>query len=106
MFTAAKDRLASEAARAYLGAWLRPYGVLESLAIDSAQRSIALVVRLDGESAAVAVTIERYETVPHEGGAALRVLASSASRPWLAALLRDHLHGKSLRLPAAAAALL
>ncbi len=103
MFNAAKDRLASQAARAYAAEWLRPYGTLESLVIDSAQRRIELVVRLEGEATAVAVTIERYETVRHERGTALRVLESSASRVWLAAVLRDHLHGKPLRLPAWAA---
>jgi hypothetical protein len=106
VFTAAKDRLTSQAAHAYVAEWLRPYGTLETLRIDSARRRIEIVVQLHGETAAVAVTLERYETVPHERGTALRVLESSASREWLAAVLRDHLHGRPLRLPAWAAALL
>ncbi len=106
MFTAARDRLTSQAARAYLEEWLRPYGKLETLRIDSGRRRIELVAWLNGEATAVAITLERYETVPHEGGSALRVLESSASREWLAAVLRDHLHGRPLRLPKGVAALL
>jgi hypothetical protein len=106
VFSAAKDRLASQAARAYLGERIRPYGTIEALEIDSARRRIEVVLRLDGEAAEVAVAIERYETETTGDGAVLRVLASSANRAWLAAVVRDHLHGKPLRLPAWAAALL
>lgn len=106
MFSGAKDRLASQAARAYLAERLRPYGTVETLTIDSARRRIEVVLRLDGEAAALAVAIERYETEAGADGAVLRVLESSANRAWLAAVLRDHLHGKPLRLPAWASALL
>ena len=36
----------------------------------------------------------------------LEVLDSSATRPWLAAVMRDHLHGRKISLPGWAAAAL
>lgn len=106
MFSAAKDRMASNAAKVYLNEKLRNYGRLEELEIDSGQRRVRLICQLDGEPTAVGITVEQYE-IERDGAATFLVVGrSSATRPWLQALLRDQLHGRRIELPAWVAGLL
>lgn len=106
MFTAAKDRAAAQAAKAYLNHLLRAAGEVRELEIDSRQGRIGLTCALLGEAETVGITIERYVIVREPDGARLLVHASSATRPWLAAALRVHLHDRPIVLPGWAAAAL
>jgi len=103
MFSAAKDLMTSKAAKSYLNDQIRTYGKVRDLAVDSKRGRIELTCELLGETEPIAVTIERYVIIREADGALLEVEASSASRPWLQAALRAHLHGRRIALPGWAA---
>lgn len=106
MFSAAKDLMTSKAAKAYANNFIERYGSVEELAIDSKRHRVEVMVRLNGEVSPVGVTIERYAIEEEGGKKFLQVLDSSSTRPWLQAVMRDHLHGRRLELPPWAAAAL
>jgi hypothetical protein len=64
------------------------------------------VCQLNGEVSPIGVTIERYQVEQRGGKTYLEVLDSSATRPWMRAAMRDHLHGRKFELPSWAAAAL
>lgn len=96
----------SQAARAFAGEFIRNYGRIETLTIDSKRRRIEVVCRLNGEVSAIGVTIEEYRLEQSGGKTYLEVLASTATRPWLDAVLRDHLRKRRIALPPWAASAL
>jgi hypothetical protein len=106
MFAAAKDRLAGEAARAYLNGRMRRYGRIEQLRLDSRERRIALDVRLEGEAEPISVEVLSYRLEASEGPPRVTVLAVKSSRPWIELALAEHVVGRAFPLPAWAAAAL
>jgi hypothetical protein len=106
MFSAAKDMMTSKAAKAYVNDFIKPYGRVDDLNIDSKRHRIEVVCVLHGEVSPIGVTIEKYKVEKHGAKMVLQVLDSSATRPWLQAVMRDHLHGRKFDLPSWAAAAL
>lgn len=106
MFSAAKDQITSRAARAYINNLIGRYGEVEDLKIDSSSCKIDIVCRLNGEVSPIGIKIERYRVEEQGRKKFIAVLDSSASRPWLQAVLRDHLHGRQFEVPPWAAAAL
>ncbi len=106
MMTAAKDLMASKAAKAYLNNFIARYGKVQELKIDSKKRRIELVCQLHGEADPIGVTIVEYRIEDEGAKKYFRILDSSATRLWLEGVLRDFAHGKRIELPAWAAALL
>jgi hypothetical protein len=106
MFTAAKDLMSSKAAKAYANNLIARYGAVDELTIDSKRQRIDVSVRLNGEVSPVGVTIEKYQIQQDAGKTYLSVVDSSSTRPWLQAVMRDHLHGRRFELPGWAAAAL
>lgn len=99
MFTAAKDKLTSMAARAHVSDLIKAYGRVEELTIDSKCRRIELVCTLEGEVAPIGVCVEKYELERREGKQFICVLECTATRPWLQAAMRVHLVGRRFELP-------
>jgi hypothetical protein len=106
MFAAAKDLMTSKAAKAYANDFIKNYGRVDELSIDSKRNRIEVVCHLNGEVSPIGVTIEKYLVEKKDGKAIFEVLDSSATRPWLQAVMRDHLHGRRIELPGWAAAAL
>lgn len=106
MFSAAKDLMASQAAKAYANNLISRYGCVDDLKIDSKRSRIEVVVSLNGEVGPVGVTIEKYQKIEESGRTFVEVLDSSCTRPWLQAAMRDHLHGRRFEIPSWAAAAL
>lgn len=106
MFSAAKDLMTSKAAKAYANNLIGRYGSVDDLAIDSRRNRIEVVVQLNGEVSPIGVTIEKYQLQQESGKTFLEVLDSSCTRPWLQAVMRDHLHGRRFELPSWAVAAL
>jgi hypothetical protein len=106
MFTAAKDLMTSKAAKAFVNDKIKNYGKVDQLEIDSKRHRIDVVCQLNGEVSPIGVTIERYQVEQRGGKTYLEVLDSSATRPWMQAAMRDHLHGRKFELPSWAAAAL
>ena len=53
MFAAAKDMMTSKAAKAYVNDFIKPYGKVDELSIDSKRRRIDLKCQLTGEVSAI-----------------------------------------------------
>ena len=106
MFSAAKDAMTSTAAKAYANDFIKRYGRVDELKIDSKRNRIDVVCHLIGEVSPIGVTIEKYAVEKKDGKVVLEVLDSSATRPWLQAVMRDHLHGRKIDLPGWASAAL
>src|SRR4051812_23383353 len=106
MFSAAKDLMTSKAAKAYINDFIKRYGKVDELSIDSKRHRIDLRCQLAGEVSAIGITIEKYQIEQKSGKTYLEVLASSATRPWMQTAMRDHLHGRKIELPSWAAAAL
>lgn len=106
MFSAAKDMMTSSAAKAYVNDYIKAYGRVEELSIDSKRRRIDLRCQLNGEVSPIGVTIEKYHVEQQGGKTFIQVVDSSATRPWMQAAMRDHLHGRKFELPSWAAAAL
>jgi hypothetical protein len=99
MFSAAKDLMTSKAAKAFLNNHLERYGSVRDLNIDSKRHRIEFVCELNGEVSPVGITIEKYALEQQGAKTFLQVLDSSATRPWLQAAMRDHLHGRKFEVP-------
>lgn len=106
MFSTAKDLFTSKAAKAWLNERIAPYGEIKELKIDSKRNRVEVVCDLQGEVSPIGVTIEKYLLEAKDGKTFLSVLDSSATRPWLQAAMRDHLHGRRFEVPSWAAAAL
>ncbi|MDO8541141.1 MAG: hypothetical protein Q7S40_11950 [Opitutaceae bacterium] len=98
--------MTSKAARAYINNVIGRYGAVEDLKIDSSRRRIDVVCRLNGEVSPIGVTIEKYKVEKDGAKKFVQVIDSSATRPWLEAVMRDHLHGRRFEVPSWAAAAL
>lgn len=106
MFDTLKDRVMSKAARLHCNTLLARYGSVQELRIDSAQRTMEIVCLLEGESAAIGVTVEKYEVTSAGGETFVHVTASRSTRPWVQHFFEDHIHGRKFPLPTWAAAAL
>ena len=106
MFNALKDRVTSQAARLHCNTLLARYGTVQELRIDSARRQMDVVCLLEGETAPIAITIEKYEITDAGGEKFVHVTASRCARPWVQHFIEDHLYGRKFPLPAWAAAAL
>jgi hypothetical protein len=104
MFSAAKDMMTSKAAKSYVNDFIKAYGRLEELSIDSKRRRIDLKCHLTGEVSPIGLTIEKYQIEQKGGKTFITVLDSSATRPWMQAAMRQHLHGREFEVPSWAAA--
>jgi hypothetical protein len=106
MFSAAKDLMTSKAANSYVNDFIKSYGRVEELSIDSKRRRIDMRCHLNGEVSPIGVTIEKYQVEKQGGKTFIEVLDSSATRPWMQAAMRQHLHGRKIEVPGWAAAAL
>ncbi|MES2693573.1 MAG: hypothetical protein V4773_08875 [Verrucomicrobiota bacterium] len=106
MLTAAKDMMTSKAAKSYANDFIKRYGRVDELAIDSKRKRVDVSCTLNGEVGPIGITIAKYAIVEEGGKTFLQVLDSSASRPWMQTVMRDHLHGRKIELPSWAKAAL
>jgi hypothetical protein len=106
MFAAAKDMMTSKAAKTWVNDFIKAYGRVEELSIDSKRRRIDLKCQLTGEVSPIGVTIEKYQLEKGGGKTYIEVIDSSATRPWMQAAMRQHLHGRKIEVPGWAAAAL
>lgn len=106
MFSAAKDLMTSKAAKAYANNVIARYGRVTALEIDSKRCRIDVTCELNGETSPIGVTIEKYQVEAAGEKTYIEVIDSSCTRPWLQAVMRDHLHGRKFMVPSWAASAL
>ena len=101
-----KDMAMSALAMPMLGKFIQPYGKLEALNINSAEKRIVIQVLPKGEERSVTVTVRGGAIVAMEGKQFFTWESAVVSRPWIQQLAKDFLPGKRIVVPAAAAAIL
>jgi hypothetical protein len=101
-----KDMAMSALAAPVLGKYVQPYGKLESLDINSAEKRIVIQVLPRGEERSVTVTVCGGAIVSAEGKQFFAWESAVVSRPWIQQLAEDFLPEKRIAVPAAAAAIL
>jgi|SaaInlStandDraft_3_1057020.scaffolds.fasta_scaffold132514_1 hypothetical protein len=74
------------------------YGKIVDLNIDKVQKKIDVVVQLKGEIMSIDIAIEKYSI---EGGQSPKIFINKAhsNKPWVNAILRNHIVGKRFDLP-------
>jgi hypothetical protein len=106
MFNAAKDAFTSKAAQTYINQRIVRYGVVQTLKIDSRNKTMEMSCQLEGEPTPVMVRVENYDVREADGRKLLRVGSCECSRPWLQNLLNDLARNRDIPVPAWAAAAL
>lgn len=96
----AKDWLVEKAAVVMINqAFLKPYGVMTRLKLDSAARCLEAEVQLNGEAEPVLVQIHEYEIIEEQGHAHVILKRMTTSRAWLTRLAEDFAVGRRFELP-------
>jgi hypothetical protein len=106
MISAAKDALASRAALVWANNLIGPYGKVQTLKIDSRQKTIEVCCLLDGEPTPITVRVGSYLVETERDKKFIRAKDFSCTRPWLQNFLRDFGHKQRVELPSWAAAAL
>jgi hypothetical protein len=106
MFHAAKDALASEAARRYFNNLIARYGKVEELRIDSRNQTMKIVCLLEGEAQPITIHVDDYAILTVDSKKMLQIGTCRCSRPWVESLLVDFVRGRTIELPGWAAAAL
>ena len=101
-----KDMAISALAPPVLGKYIQPYGKLEALNINSAEKKIVIRVLPKGEECPVTVTVCGSAIVSAEGKYFFAWQSAVVSRPWIQQLVDDFLPEKRIAVPAATAAIL
>ena len=104
MFTAAKDSMASSAARAFVNQRIVRYGQLNELRIDSRSKSITATGSLHGDGVPITVHVAKYMIEDAGAKKFIRLTGCTGSRPWLQNLLADFVEQRRIELPAWAGA--
>jgi hypothetical protein len=106
MFHAAKDALASQAARVWANNLIFRYGEVQALKIDSRRKTVEVSCLLEGEPTPITIRIENYMVASEEGKSFICATSFSCTRPWLQSFLMDFGPRQRIELPSWAAAVL
>ena len=101
-----KDMAMSALAAPVLGKYIQPYGKLEALDINSAEKRIVIQVLPRGEERSVTVTVRGGTIMSVEGKQFFAWESVMVSRTWIQQLAEDFLPKKRIAIPSAAAAIL
>ena len=106
MLNAAKDALASRAARTWANSLISRYGEVQHLKIDSQLKQLEVTCLLNGESASITIKIENYVVETEGDKKFIHATSFVCNRPWLQNVLIDHGYRQRVELPPWAAAAL
>jgi hypothetical protein len=101
-----KDATLAFTARIAINSKLKGIGEMTELSIDTKTRRVRARLELVGEAEPIEVEITKYNLENNDSGARLTIEEATASREWLAVALREFVVGRTIELPAKAAALL
>ncbi len=103
MFNAAKDAMASQAARVWANNLIERYGKVQDLKIDSRRKTLEVSCLLDGESSPITIRVGNYIVESEQDKKFVRATEFSCTRPWLQNFLTDFGPRQRIELPAWAA---
>jgi len=95
-----KDAALSKGAKAAINSYIKEYGKMLKLNLDSKNKSIDLEVLLEGETEPLSVNVQRYELTEENGKHLLKIYGIQTSRSWINTVAGSYLEGKSFEIPA------
>jgi hypothetical protein len=101
-----KDATLAFTARVAVNSKLKGIGEMTELSIDTKKRRVRVRLELVGEAEPIELEITKYNLENKESGARLTIEEVTASREWLNVALREFVVGRTIEIPAKAAALL
>jgi len=99
MFRKMKDAALSKGAKVAINNYIKEYGKMLKLNLDSKNKSIELEVLLEGETEPLSVNVERYELAEENGKHLLKIYGIQTSRAWINTIAGSYLEGKSFEIP-------
>lgn len=105
-FTSLKEKALAAGVKAMINREIQDCGMVSDLVIDTVQKTICVKLDLKGEPAPLAVDVDAYKLTEKGGKVFLEVEKVSASREWIAAVLKKYAVGRPFQLPDAAKLLL
>ena len=94
-----KDAALSKGAKVAINTYLKEYGKMLKLNLDSKNKSITLEVLLEGEKEPLSMNVERYELTEEQGKHLLKIYGIHTSRAWINTIAGSYLEGKSFEIP-------
>ena len=99
MLKKVKDAALSKGAKVAINSYIKEYGKMLKLNLDSENKSISLEVLLEGEKEPLAVQVERYELTEENGKHLLKIYGIHTSRAWINTVAASYLEGKAFEIP-------
>ena len=99
MFGRMKDAALSKSAKAALNSYMKEYGRMLKLELDSKSKKVMLEVMLEGEKEPLQVELERYELTEEGGKHYLKAYGIHTSRAWINTVAATYLEGKAFEVP-------
>ncbi|QSZ42839.1 hypothetical protein GJV85_12210 [Sulfurimonas aquatica] len=97
MLQAMKDKALSTGAKISINQYIKEYGEIVKLNLNSQFKSMVLEVKLDGENENLRVEIENYKITEDD---CLKISGVTTSRTWINRLASQHLESKEFKVPA------
>ena len=102
VWAAGKEGALEAAVKAFLNREFEKFGSINSLRLDSKQKTITAELALKGETSPLTVHVESYRIEEKDGVTYLTVQSARASREWVSAALDQFLVGRPIKVPAVA----
>lgn len=106
MFSIIKDWGIGKFAETWLRGTIGKYAELKMLSIDSGSKKLRVVIRPKGEPDDIELKIDQYGLTREGEKNFVTVSHVHCSREWIRLIAIDHLVGKKIEIPSAAAKLL
>ena len=84
-----KNTAISELAKKFVNNFIRDYGEMVNLKVDSKNKNIELEVLLKGEKESIFINIEEYEVIHNDDSNYIKFKNMSASREWIEVLIQN-----------------
>ena len=99
MFKKMKDTALSKTTKIAINRYLKEYGKMLKLSLDSENKSIDIEVLLEGETEPLSVKVERYELAEENEKYFLKLYGIETSRAWINTVADTYLEGKAFEIP-------
>lgn len=106
MFKAAKDAMTSRAAQIYVNNRIVRYGEVQTLKINSREKTMEVACLLHGESTSITIKVENYNVDSTGAKKYIEATAITCTRPWLQNLLTDFAQNRRVEVPSWAESIL
>jgi len=94
-----KDTTNAALFKAAINPFIKPYGQIISIKIDSTNKAMSLELMLKGELQPLRVELKKYQFVENDEGFFLEISEIGANRYWMDVMVAHFLTGKRYPLP-------